>query len=329
MKNWIITGGAGFLGHHVVEHILRNTNDNVIVIDKLSYATRGYDKLRSFAADTNQRVKIFPIDLITKISDGIAYEIGKDIHYIVHLAAESHVDNSIKDPIPFIQNNILSTLNILEFARTLPNLERFVYWSTDEIYGSAPEGVSYKEDDCQRPTNPYSASKSASEMISLAYANTYGIKLIITNCMNIFGERQHIEKWIPKIIKALRDNTELQIHSDKNCKNPGKRSYIHARNCADALLYIVRNGKVGERYNITGERELDNLEIVNFISSVLKKEAKYKLVDFHSDRPGHDLRYALDGSKLEQLGWKPPIGFNDSLKKVVLWTVQNQEWLNE
>lgn len=327
-KTWIITGGAGFLGHSVVEHFLRVTNDNIIIIDKLSYATRGLEKLRSFGALSNPRVKIFTIDLVNKISDGVAYEIGQNVNYIVHLAAESHVDMSIKDPVNFINNNIQSTLNILEFARSLPNLEKFVYWSTDEIFGPAPIGTSYKEDDRQNPTNPYSASKSAGEMICIAYANTYKLKVLITNCMNIIGERQHVEKWVPKIIKSVLDGNELQIHCDSN-NNPGSRSYIHARNCADALLFIVNNGNIGERYNITGELEVDNLEIALMIGRIMGKEVKYKLVNFHKDRPGHDIRYALDGSKLAKMGWKPPVGFEESLRRIVNWTLKNLEWLEE
>lgn len=327
-KTWIITGAAGFLGHSVVEHFLRATNDNIIIIDKLSYATRGLEKLRSFGALSNPRVKVFTFDLINKISDGIAYEIGKNVNYIVHLAAESHVDMSIKDPVNFINNNIQSTLNILEFARSIPNLEKFVYWSTDEIFGHAPIGVAYKEDDRQNPTNPYSASKSAGEMICIAYANTYKLNVLITNCMNIIGERQHVEKWVPKIIKSVLNGDELQVHCDTN-NNPGSRSYIHARNCADALLFIVNHGVVGERYNITGEIEVDNLEIALMIGKIMDKDVKYKLVNFHKDRPGHDIRYALDGSKLAKMGWKPPVGFEESLRKIVNWTLKNQEWLEE
>ena len=162
VKKWLITGAAGFLGHHLVEHILRVTEDNIICIDKLSYASKGLEKLRSFDALSNKRVQIFTIDLINKISPGIEYEIG-EIDYIIHLAAETHVDNSIADPVNFVMNNVASTLTMLEFARNRKNLEKFIYFSTDEIYGNAPGNIAYKEDDRQHPTNPYSASKSASK----------------------------------------------------------------------------------------------------------------------------------------------------------------------
>ena len=338
IKNWLITGAAGFLGHHMVEHILRNTEDNIICIDKLSYASKGLEKLRSFNALSNPRVKMFTIDLVNKISEGIDYEIG-DVNYIVHLAAETHVDNSIADPVNFVMNNVSSTLNMLEFAKTrlARGLEKFIYFSTDEIYGNAPGNIAYKEDDRQHPTNPYSASKSASEMICLSYENTYKIPLIITNTMNLYGERQHPEKWIPKIMKYIVTGKELEIHSDKNCLNPGTRSYIHARNCADAILFIIKNGVIGQRYNIAGEKEVNNLDIMltiyEYMNNYQKKNGlekyniQYKLVDFHSDRPGHDLAYRLDPTKLANLGWTPPVNFERSLEKVVNWTMSRKELL--
>ena len=336
VKKWLITGAAGFLGHHLVEHILRVTEDNIICIDKLSYASKGLEKLRSFDALSNKRVQIFTIDLINKISPGIEYEIG-EIDYIIHLAAETHVDNSIADPVNFVMNNVASTLTMLEFARTRKNLEKFIYFSTDEIYGNAPGNIAYKEDDRQLPTNPYSASKSASEMICLSYENTYKIPLIITNTMNLYGERQHTEKWIPKIMKYILAGKELEIHSDKNCQNPGTRSYIHCRNVADAIIFIINKGVIGERYNIAGEKEVNNYEIVKMIHKHMNDfqtskglpdlDLKCKMVDFHSDRPGHDLAYRLDPSKLATLGWSPPVGFDKSIEKVVFWTMTRQEWL--
>jgi dTDP-glucose 4,6-dehydratase len=149
----------------------------------------------------------------------------------------------------------------------------------------------------------------------------------MVNVMNAFGERQHVEKFIPKCIKAILNGEKIYIHSDKSCKIPGSRFYIHARNIAAAVFFLIRNGTIGELYHITGEKEVDNLEMAQFISKVLNKELKYELVDFHSDRPGHDERYALDGNKLFSLGWKLPIDFDKSLENTILWTVENQKWL--
>ena len=327
-KKIIVTGGCGFIGSHFIEHIYRKTNWNIIIFDKLSYASNGVERLRDSGLLNNERIKLFTIDLCLPISDGIIKEIGLDVDYIVHMAAETHVDNSIKDPVPFVSNNILSSLYILEYARKCTQLNKFFYFSTDEVYGSAPDDISYKETDRHNPTNPYSASKSAAEQICYAYNNTYNIPLITVNVMNAFGERQHIEKFIPKCIKSILNNEKIYIHSDKTCKKPGSRFYIHARNIASAVLFLIENGKLGELYHITGEKEVNNLEMAQFISKVLNRELLYELVDYHSDRPGHDERYALDGNKLFNLGWELPVNFDESLKNTILWTVKNNKWLD-
>ena len=329
--NVLVTGGCGFIGHHVVEHILRNTNWNIIIIDKLNYASFGLDRLKDIGIINNPRIKMITWDLCNNLTIGIKKEIESfgHIDYIIHMAAETHVDNSISQPIPFIKNNIESTLNLLEYARTLKSLKIFFYFSTDEVYGNAPNNKSYKEEDSHHPTNPYSASKSASEMLCLSYENTYNIPLMIINVMNAFGERQHVEKFIPKVIKALLENKNIDIHTYPDKKTPGSRFYIHARNIASAVLFLIENGKLGEKYNVTGEREIDNLEMAQMISKIMKKELKYNLVDFHSSRPGHDTRYSLDGSKLINMGWSIPISFEKSLQKTVEWTLKNKRWLEE
>lgn len=322
----LITGGCGFLGHHVAEHIHKNTNWEIILIDKLTYASSGFKRLRSAGILDSPRVKLFTWDLCSKLTNGLISEMG-EIDYILHLAADTHVDNSISSPVEFIHNNISSTVNILEYARTLTSLKLFLYFSTDEVYGVAPPGVSYKESDIHKPSNPYSASKSGSEMICLAYANTYKVPVIITNTVNVTGERQHVEKYIPKVIRAVRDDQTIDIHANPNCTLPGSRFYIHARNVAHALLFIIDNGKIGEKYNITEYKEYDNLQIAQMIANIMGKELKYNLVNFHESRPGHDLRYDLDGTKLANLGWKPNVDFETSLRHTVTWTLNNQEWL--
>jgi len=329
VKKIIITGGCGFIGSHFVEHVYKNTDWDIIILDKLSYASNGTERLKDANLIKNERIKLFTIDLILPLSEGVIKEIGYDINYIVHMAAETHVDNSIKDPVPFVMNNISSTLNILEFSRNCSTLEKFFYFSTDEVYGSAPEGVAYKETDRHNPTNPYSASKSAAEQICVSYNNTYNLPVVMVNVMNAFGERQHVEKFIPKCIKAILNDEIIYIHSDKTCTKPGSRFYIHARNIASAVLFLIDKGKIGELYHVMGEKEVNNLEMAQIISKIMGKELKYELVDFHSDRPGHDQRYALDGNKLFNLGWKLPINFEESLKKNILWTLKNDKWLKE
>jgi dTDP-glucose 4,6-dehydratase len=325
-KRILITGICGFIGHHTAEHILKTTDWDIVGIDMLSYATRGFERMRSAKIMENPRLNIITWDLCSPLSDGLIKEIGS-INIILHMAAETHVDNSIKNPVSFILNNISSTLNVLEYARTLKDLESFLYFSTDEVFGPALNNISYLEWDRHSPTNPYSASKSASENICLSYNNTYKLPIIIVNVMNAFGERQHVEKYIPKVIDSILKGEEIQIHSDKD-NIPGSRFYIHARNIASAVLFILNNGKIGDKYNITGEKEVDNLEMVKMISKIMNKTFKYKLVNFHADRPGHDLRYALNGEKMIEMGWDLPLTFYDSLEKTVNWTLSNKEWLN-
>ena len=327
-KTILITGGCGFIGHHFVEHVFRKTNWNIAIIDKLSYASNGLERLRDIGILGNPRVRIFTVDLINPISEGVTKELGA-VNYIVHMAAETHIDNSIKSPVQVIHNNVMSTVNILEYARTCITLERFFYFSTDEVYGCAPEGVAYKETDRHNPTNPYSSSKSAGEQFCVAYENTYKIPIIMVNVMNAFGERQHVEKFIPKCIKYILEDKVIPIHSDENCSKSGTRFYIHARNIASAVLFLIKNGNLGELYHITGEREVSNLEMAQFIADVLGKELKYELVNFHSERPGHDLRYSLDGTKLFSKGWNLPVNFEQSLKNTIQWTLEHMKWLEE
>lgn len=332
----LITGGCGFIGHHFVEHIYKNTNWDIIIIDKLSYASNGFERLREISDDKSKvtildspRIKIYTCDLILPLSDGLIKEIG-EVDYIVHMAAETHVDNSIKNPKLFLDNNIQSTYNLLEYARNhLPKLKIFFYFSTDEVFGPALGDTLYKEWDRHKPTNPYSASKSAAEQICIAYENTYKVPLMIVNVMNAFGETQHVEKFIPLCIKKLLNNEKIYIHSYPDKQVAGTRFYIHARNIAAAVLFLIKNGQIGEKYNISGEKEVSNIEMAQYIAKFTNKELDYEMVDFHSNRPGHDLRYGLDGTKLFTMGFKLPLNFEESLRKTVEWTLQNKKWLEE
>ena len=329
MKTILITGGCGFIGHHFVEHVHKNTDWNIVILDRLSYASNGFERLRDTETLNNQRVKVVTCDLILPLSEGLIKEIG-NINYIVHMAAETHVDNSIKNPKLFLDNNIQSTYNLLEYARNnLPDLETFFYFSTDEVFGPALGNTLYKEWDRHKPSNPYSASKSAAEQICIAYENTYKTPIMIVNVMNAFGERQHVEKFIPLCIKKLLNNEKIYIHSYPNKKKAGTRFYIHGRNISAAVLFLIKNGKIGEKYNISGEKEVSNLEMAQYIAKFMNKELNYEMVDFHSDRPGHDLRYGLDGNKLFSMGFNLPLNFEESLEKTVKWTLENQKWLEE
>ena len=327
-KTVLITGGCGFIGHHFVEHIFTKTNWNIIVLDKLTYASHGLERLRNTDTLDSKRVKVFTYDLSHPLSIGLKKELG-DVNYIVHMAADTHVDNSISSPVPFIKNNIMSSVHMLEYARTLSNLEIFFYFSTDEVYGPALGNKLFQEDERHNPTNPYSASKSGAEQICVAYHNTYDVPVMRINVMNAMGERQHVEKFIPKVIKKVLNDELVEIHSYPDKKTSGTRYYIHARNIAAGVLFLLENGTIGESYNLTGEKEVSNLEMAQIIADTIGKPLNYEMVDFHSDRPGHDLRYGLDGNKMKKMGWSLPIDFETSLRNTVKWTVENQEWLNE
>jgi dTDP-glucose 4,6-dehydratase len=322
----LVTGGCGFVGHHLVEHILKNTDWDIVVMDKLNYASLGFDRLRSIKVFDDRRVFVLAADFSHIMSPGIKQEIG-NVDYIFHLGAETHVDRSIDDPGPFVIANVVGTMEMLNFARTQKNLKKFFYFSTDEVFGPAPNGVAYKEWDRYNSGNPYAAAKAGGEELCLAYGNTYKLPVVITHCMNIFGERQHAEKFIPLVIRKVLQNEVVIVHSDSAKKIPGSRYWIHARNVAAAIFFLVEKGETQDKYNIVGEKEVDNLQMAKSIAKVLGKELRYELVDFHSSRPGHDLRYALDGTKMSEMGWNLPMTFEASLEKSIQWFLQNPKWL--
>ncbi len=337
-KRCLITGGAGFAGHHVVEHLIKNTDWQIVVLDRLSYSSNGWNRLRDIDAYDDHRVLPLAGDFSNPISEGVAQEIGQ-VEFIIHMGAETHVDNSIINAEPFVRSNVLGTLHILEFARTQSNLKQFVYFSTDEVFGPVISGPGFSEWDRYNSTNPYAATKAGGEELALAFANTYGIPVLVTHTMNLYGERQHPEKFIPLVIRSVLDGEQVPIHASAEGK-PGQRSYIHCRNMADALLFLLgaRLKTVyppgddvplfpRDKVNIVGEREIDNLVLAQMIALIIGKPLYYELVDYHSSRPGHDLRYALNGTRLASMGWSSPWKFEDSLEKTVQWMLDNPEWL--
>lgn len=329
----LITGGAGFIGHHFIEAILKETDWEVVILDGLNYAANPnrLTNISNWCAEKH-RVKFIWWDLRSEINFSIEKEIG-EVDYVVHLAAESHVDRSITDPKKFILANILGTYHLLDFIKLHP-VKKFIYFSTDEVYGPITKGA-FKEDARHAPGNPYSATKAAAEDICLAFANTYNLPIIITNTMNVFGERQHPEKFIPMVIRKVLNGELITIHSNKEKTKAGSRFYIHARNAWKAIQFIlentdefieVKNPSKG-RFNIVGEKEVDNLELAQFISNIVGKPLVFEMVDFHSSRPGHDLRYGLDGTKLKSFGFTYPKSFEESLTKTINWQLEHRDWL--
>ena len=341
MKRVLITGGAGFIAHHLIYFLLKNTQWDIVSLDRLDYSgnlNRLENILSSLDPKVKSRVKIVFHDLKSEINPWIIKELG-EIDCILHLAAGSHVDRSIDFPMEFVLDNVVGTANILEYARKInesKKLERFVYFSTDEVFGPAPKAINYNENDRYNSTNPYSATKAGGEELAVAYENTYNLPVYITHTMNVFGERQHPEKFIPMCIKKIRDGETVTIHSDKTKKIPGSRHYIHAEDVAEAIHFILTNkiesdvdygGAKCPKFNIVGSEELNNLELAHIIAKSQGKELKYEMVDFHSSRPGHDLRYSLSGEKMKKLGWTPSIKLTERIKQVVDWSLKNDNWI--
>lgn len=334
----LLTGGAGFIGHHTVEHILETTDMNVVVLDGLNYAGNlnyitDIDVLANSSSEYRKRLAYIYHDIRSAFSDLtihlIESKFGK-IDYIIHMAAESHVDNSIKNPEPFVLSNVVGTMNVLEFMKKIGSVKKFIQVSTDEVYGPSINGHLHIEGEPHRPGNPYSASKAGAEDLAFAYWNTYELPVVISNTMNNFGERQNPEKFLPKVVRGILSNQPVTVHCkmDSNGKviDVSSRCWMHARNHADGLIFLLKNGVPGERYNITGEFHTV-AEIVSIVGDILNIEPIIHYEDFHSFRRGHDMHYGLNGEKMKTLGWKPKVDFMKSIEKTVLWMKENKHWL--
>jgi len=317
-KNVLITGGAGFIGHHLVEHILNNTNYNIVSLDRIDTSCN-LSRLQEIIVSNpkhKNRVKIVWHDLKSEINKHVASQLGK-IDFILHLAAGSHVDRSIKNPVGFVMDNVVGTTNLLEYARHyLPDLEVFLNFSTDEVFGPAEGTEKFKEDDRHNPCNPYSATKSAAEQICNAYAVSYGIPVITTHTMNVYGLRQSREKFIPLLVHKLSNDEKVEIHTDEN-GTIGSRKYLHTSDVSSAVLFLLDNGIVGQKYNISSNEEISNLDLAKKISKIMGKELKYDLVNPSKTRGKNDIRYSISGDKLKSLGWEQKIYLDDGLQQII------------
>jgi dTDP-glucose 4,6-dehydratase len=299
------------------------------------------------------RVHVVRCDLSAPISLVTDHAFGH-IDYVLNFASESHVDRSIVEPADFIVNNVKLICNLLDWMRLRDGVEAFVQISTDEVYGPAPAGYAHREwGDLHLPSNPYSASKAAQEDIAFAYWRTYDLPIVFTNTMNIIGETQDPEKFIPMVMQKVRDGIPMPIHASAEGVY-GSRFYLHARNQADGVLHVLNwvtdgsgvgrlrranffegseslrhsdGGTKPWRFHIVGEREVDNLQMAKMVARAMGKRLNYMPVDFHGSRPGHDLRYALDGTRMADIGWKPPVPLDESLRRTVEWTLEHPEWL--
>ncbi|MGE8544572.1 MAG: dTDP-glucose 4,6-dehydratase [Acinetobacter johnsonii] len=331
----LVTGGAGFIGSAVIRHIIENTHHHVLNVDKLTYAGN-LESLQSI--EQSERYQFFQTDICDQVELEKIFE-NFQPNVVMHLAAESHVDRSIDGPAAFIQTNIVGTYSLLEAARkywlslTLDAKEafRFHHISTDEVYGDL-EGTTdlFTETTPYTPSSPYSASKASSDHLVRAWQRTYGLPTIVTNCSNNYGPYHFPEKLIPLVILNALDMKPLPIYG----KGDQIRDWLFVEDHARALYQVVTEGVVGETYNIGGHNEKQNIEVVKTICKILdelKPEStgqKYEtLITFVKDRPGHDLRYAIDAAKIEkELGWTPQETFETGIRKTVAWYLNNLDW---
>jgi len=310
---FLVCGGYGFIGSTFIKNHLKNfPNDIIINIDNL---TIGSNKLNLSEIITenysfiNEDIKNF--DEIEKIS--------KDVDVIVNFAAETHVDRSIANPKPFLETNILGTYSLLESARKYD--KKFIHVSTDEIYGDLENKESFNEDDILKPSNPYSATKAAADLLVGSYKRTYGIDCIITRCTNNFGPNQFPEKLIPKTIIRASQDLKIPLYGDGN----QIRSWIHVIDHVSAIDALISRGKSGEIYNITAWNEISNRDIVEKILKIMKKPSD--LIEFVPDRPGHDKHYSINSSKIKnEINWSPKFDFDDALVQTVNWYIENKSW---
>ena len=320
MGKILVTGGLGFIGSNLINLLLKKKY-KVLNIDKVTYASNFYN-IKEFKKNKNYKFIRCDLNNPKKLKEIITkYKpIG-----IFNVAAETHVDRSIDGPKNFINSNIIGTFNILEILRKQKIKIKLIHISTDEVYGDILRGRS-KEDDAYKPSSPYAASKAASDHLVTSYIRTYKVPAIVTNCSNNFGPRQHPEKLIPKIIYNILNNKNLPIYG----KGKNSREWIYVEDHCEALIKIFREGKLGEFYNIGSNFNKDNLDVAKTLITIAKRKkllGKNVKIIFVKDRPGHDMRYAINSNKLKkQLKWNPKVSFMNGLEKTFNWYINNQKY---
>ncbi len=332
MKSILITGGAGFIGSHVIRLFVNKYLEyHIINLDALTYAGN-LDNLRDVEHKPNYTfIKGDICDAILVKSIFEKYTING----VIHLAAESHVDRSISDPFSFVKTNVFGTLNLLENAKNYwkDNFEDklFYHISTDEVYGSLKETGLFTEETSYDPHSPYSASKASSDHFVRAFHDTYGVPVVISNCSNNYGPNQFPEKLIPLFINNICDNKRLPVYG----KGENIRDWLYVEDHAKAIDVIFHKGKIGDTYNVGGDNEWKNIDLIKLLIKEVdvllnrKKETSNKLITYVTDRAGHDYRYAIDSSKLKQeLSWSPSLQFEEGIKKTVKWYLENKDWID-
>lgn len=330
-KSILITGGAGFIGSHVVQLFVKKYPDyKIINLDSLTYAGN-LENLKEVEGSPNysfSKVDLLDENHLNKVFND--YQVTD----VIHLAAESHVDRSISDPMAFVRTNVIGTVNLLNAAKSFWKDHKghlFYHVSTDEVYGSLDDGGFFTEETHYDPQSPYSASKASSDHFVRAYANTYKMNTVISNCSNNYGPNQFPEKLIPLCINNIKNNKPLPIYG----KGENVRDWLYVVDHAIAIDEVFHKGRVGETYNIGGFNEWKNIDIVKLLCQVMDRKldrregSSEQLITYVKDRAGHDLRYAIDATKVnEELGWKPSLQFEEGVEKTVDWYLDNEEWLN-
>ena len=306
-----VTGAAGFIGSNFVHYLKSQGYDDIVILDKLTYA----------ASTDNLNPHTFPIEIVDIANKKQLERVFQKYRprFIFHFAAESHVDNSIEDATPFVETNVTGTLNLLELS-VMYKVEKFHHISTDEVYGALGyDDPPFTEETPYNPQNPYSASKAASDHFVTAFGNTYGLPIIITNCSNNYGPRQHKEKLIPKTIRNIIDGKKIPIYA----QGQNIRDWIYVEDHCRGILDVWYGGGIGEKYNIGGECEVKNIDLVKTIIRLMN--ASEDLIEFVEDRPGHDLRYAIDNAKIKNtVAFKPQHNLEDGLKKTIDWYLNDR-----
>ncbi len=331
MKTYLVTGGSGFIGTNFINYILKNNNDiKIINLDKITYAGNINNQIRT---DENKykliKGDICDIKLVEKLFEEYSFD------FVVHFAAETHVDRSIDTPINFIQTNIIGTLNLLNQSLEYWNASskkksfKFLHISTDEVYGSLGSEGKFTEENPYNPSSPYSASKASADHLVRSWNKTYGLPTLITNCSNNYGPYQFPEKLIPLIIINCINEKSLPVYGD----GQNIRDWLYVIDHCEAIQCVLEEGRAGQTYNIGGDHEVKNIDIVNTICRILndllpRNNGDYEeLINFVEDRPGHDFRYAIDSTKLKnELGWKPRTSFSDGIKNTIKWYLKNENW---
>ena len=336
-KRVLVTGCGGAIGCHLLAHIMHNTDWDVVATDSFRGEHKGYfDRVTEVCSEHPEwkdRITVIQHNLCAPFTERQIKEIGK-VDYIINLASRSDVQASVDDPVSFLRDNTELMINMLEYARAVKP-EVFLHFSTDEVYGPAPkDSEGHPEWSTILPSNPYSASKAMQEAMAISYWRTYDVPVVITNTMNNFGEMQAPSKFPAMIQQKLERDEEITVHASGG--EIGTRYYLHSRNASDGVLFILKNTKpnmhtFGEidkpsRYNIVGDKQVSNLDLVHIIADLMGKTPKIKMVDYHTHNAGHDLHYGLDGTLLQELGWTPPMSFEESLQNTIKWHQENPKW---